>query len=735
MVVECYLGLANLAFLRNDYGLALDYYNKVLDINYDLRGEHNKTTSNAYNNIAAIYYYGKTEYITARSNFQKALDSDRILYGNKHPNVANVLYNISQTYNEQGRRETALEYLQKALNASITDFDNENIYVNPALKNYYVENDLFHFLKLKATILQAGFEKDGNADLKGLRIALDTYYLCDTLVEKIRHSHSTEKDKIALGKDAEKLYKAAVGASYNLYKFTDKFNIDRLGKNLDIEKTKKSFLKDMFYFSEKNKSTVLSQSLTHSKAKEFGGIPDSLLIEEDSLSKRIADYKLEIAAKPDSTTESLYRERLFNANREYDYLIHYFEKNFPQYHKLKYDTKIASLGEVRTMLDDSSAIVSYFSTANKIYSIVVTKKDLLVFASDKEYRFDKYVIALRNGIVFKRKGVYTKYAYKVYKQLFPGKLPDYINHLIVIPDGNLATVSFESLVTEPNCRGREYNELPYLINKYKISYAFSANLLYQTYLQHQQDQLKAKPKKEYVALAPIFDDENIGGVSIKTKATLLKTMDLAMKSDSDEARGLLFNGKYVAPLKATEDEVKSILKEFDKYNKVGEIHTHLKANEAFIKNGGLSDVRYIHIATHGFVNEDSPELSGILLAQDSTVNEDGILYSGEIYNLKLNSDLVTLSACETGLGKISRGEGVIGLSRALLYAGTKNIMVSLWKVADRSTSELMQDFYEELLQHPEESKVDALHKAKIDMIKGGKYASPYFWAPFILIGR
>ena len=734
VVVECYLGLANLASLRNDYGLALDYYNKVLDINYDLRGEYNKSSSNAYNNIAAIYYYGKTEYVTARSNFQKALDSDRILYGSKHPNVANALYNISQTFNEQGRRETALEYLQRALNASITDFNDENIYVNPHLKNYYVENDLFYFLKLKATILQAGFEKDGNADLKGLKIALDTYYLCDTLVEKIRQSHSSEKDKITLGRDAAKLYKAAVSASYNLYKFTDKFNIDQLGKDLDIHKTKKSFLKDLFYFSEKNKSAVLSQSLVHSKAKEFGGIPDSLLMEEDSLSRKIAEYKLEIAAKPDSATELLYREKLFNVNRDYDKLIQYFERNFPKYHKLKYDANIASIDEVRQLLDDSTAIVSYFSTPEKIFSVIVTKKDLFVFSSDKEYRFDKFIVGMRNGILYKRKSTYAKYAHKLYRQLFPGKLPKYLKHLIIIPDGNLSTIPFESLITSNDYKGKSYGELPYLINKYKVSYAFSANLLYQTYLQHQQEKLENRPKRDFVAMAPIFDDENIAGVSVRTKATL-KLMDNATSDTSTVTRGLLLRGNYVTPLKATEEEVKAILKEFGKYNKAGEIHTHLKANEEFVKKGGLSDARYIHIATHGFVNEETPELSGLLLAQDSTIAEDGVLYSGEIYNLKLKSDLVTLSACETGLGKISKGEGVIGLSRALLYAGTKNIIVSLWKVADQSTSVLMQDFYEELLQHPKESKVDALYKAKIKMVKSGKYAAPFFWSPFILIGK
>jgi CHAT domain-containing protein len=133
------------------------------------------------------------------------------------------------------------------------------------------------------------------------------------------------------------------------------------------------------------------------------------------------------------------------------------------------------------------------------------------------------------------------------------------------------------------------------------------------------------------------------------------------------------------------------------------------------------------------VDEKNPELSRIFL-QSGNSNEDGNLYSGEIYNLQLNANLVTLSACQTGLGKISKGEGVIGLSRALVYAGAKNIIVSFWSVADESTSELMQNFYKELLNKNNGNYTASLRNAKLSLIASEKYAAPYYWAPFILIG-
>jgi CHAT domain-containing protein len=145
----------------------------------------------------------------------------------------------------------------------------------------------------------------------------------------------------------------------------------------------------------------------------------------------------------------------------------------------------------------------------------------------------------------------------------------------------------------------------------------------------------------------------------------------------------------------------------------------------------------LHFATHGTVDEINPELSKIFLAQSQhETQEDGCLFAGEIYNLSLNADLVTLSACETGLGKQMKGEGIIGLSRAFLYAGAKNLIVSLWSVADESTANFMIDFYEKTAQNnAQKGFSESLQTAKKNMIQHEKYSAPYYWAAFILIGN
>ena len=157
-----------------------------------------------------------------------------------------------------------------------------------------------------------------------------------------------------------------------------------------------------------------------------------------------------------------------------------------------------------------------------------------------------------------------------------------------------------------------------------------------------------------------------------------------------------------------------------------------EASEALMKDPEISSYKYVHFATHGQVNESKPELSRIFLSP--TDGEDGSLYTGEIYNLKINADLVTLSACETGLGKIAKGEGIVGLSRALQYAGANNLVVSLWQVADESTSQLMIKFYDQHLHNDYEGYNRALRAAKLSLLNSEEYQSPYYWAPFILVG-
>jgi CHAT domain-containing protein/Tfp pilus assembly protein PilF len=160
------------------------------------------------------------------------------------------------------------------------------------------------------------------------------------------------------------------------------------------------------------------------------------------------------------------------------------------------------------------------------------------------------------------------------------------------------------------------------------------------------------------------------------------------------------------------------------------------ASVALATGGELARYRFVHFATHGIVNSQQPELSGLVLSRFDERGEevDGFLSLPEVYNLRLNADLVVLSACGTALGKEIRGEGLIGLTRGFMYAGTSRVLASLWSIDDQSTAKLMESFYRGLLVE-KRSAPEALRHAQLEIARQKRWKSPYFWAGFSLQGE
>jgi len=157
--------------------------------------------------------------------------------------------------------------------------------------------------------------------------------------------------------------------------------------------------------------------------------------------------------------------------------------------------------------------------------------------------------------------------------------------------------------------------------------------------------------------------------------------------------------------------------------------------EGVIKSGAERPFKILHFATHGFIDDRVPALSGLLLAPGAAPNgDDGYLRLNEIFNLKMDADLVVLSACETALGKEVRGEGMVGLTRAFFYAGARSVIASLWMVSDQSTALLMEDFHAHYLRG--DGVAAALRRAKLGLLKGKdpRHRHPFFWAPFVVMG-
>jgi CHAT domain-containing protein len=165
------------------------------------------------------------------------------------------------------------------------------------------------------------------------------------------------------------------------------------------------------------------------------------------------------------------------------------------------------------------------------------------------------------------------------------------------------------------------------------------------------------------------------------------------------------------------------------------VATGFGATRQSVFDSDLDQFRYVHFATHGFVDSRYPALSALALSQFNERGEtlDGYFRLRDIHDLKLNADVVVLSACETALGREIRGEGLVGLSHGFLSSGAKSVVVSLWNVEDRATAELMTQFYSNLLGN-KLSPSEALRRAQQTLISDARWSDPYFWGAFTLAG-
>jgi CHAT domain-containing protein/Tfp pilus assembly protein PilF len=721
LIAASYNDLGLVYSFQGDNDKALDYYERALAIYLKIHEKEHPKIAIANTNMGVVYRNLEL-YGDAVNDFETALKIWEKVYPQPHPAKAFVLSNLAQTYSKMGDQKTALAFYerslktyqesygkkhpdqarvlnaigninlaanqydealasyQEALKANVRDFDSNTINKNPALKNFYNGNVLLYSMLFKAQALEAKYFGK-TLKLSDLSLALNLLHTCDTLVDKLRQQITNESDKIALGVIANEIYADGVRIAYSV-------GVNSLRKKKHFE--------DAFYFAEKSKSAVLLEAISDSEAKSFAGIPSLLLEEEKNLKTAIALCTQKLAQMPSAEEEKQLRETSFSLNRSYENFTKKLEKEFPEYFNLKFNSTAPSIFDVQALLDIKTTVLCYFNDDknSRIYIFIIGKNKFRIIDHALPENFDKNITGLRNSLYFNDPATFTKSSQELFKLLIP-KLSSSVKDLVILPTGRLGIIPFETLLTQKVENNQtDYRKLPYLLNKFSVRYEFSAGLLLQ----------KAKTK----------ETRNDPSILLCAPVNFL------------EKDGL-------SALPGTASEVNGIANLFDDKNYKKALYLNKDAAEELVKSDHLKNFGLLHFATHGIVDEKNPELSRIFL-QSNSETEDGNLYAGEIYNLNLNASLVTLSACQTGLGKISKGEGVIGLSRALIYAGAKKVIVSFWSVADDSTSELMKDFYKLLLENPLSPYSENLRKAKLTLLAKGKYAAPYYWAPFILIG-
>ena len=505
------------------------------------------------------------------------------------------------------------------------------------------------------------------------KATMETVNLGIKTLDTLKPSFRSKADQLFLIEDAFPLFESGLEAAYQLYAFTSDDSL------IDLA----------FRYSEKSKSVLLLEALLEAKATQFANIPNDVLERESELKSEITYLEKQI--KNSETDQSDLKDALFTLKEEYRQLVQKLEVDYKSYYDLKYNTTTVSLEVSQKSLSKHQLLISYFYGNKAIYAIALNrgKKEMfrIPIDADLEANIKKVYQMLsdpKSDVIALGNATYSIYELLLKPILNSGDQ----KKLIIIPDGLLNYLPFSALNTSPG-------GIRYLAENHAIGYVNSATLL---------SELEERQPKEHtiLAFAPSFD----GTVSV-----------------SNPDRGKLL------PLPNNKKEVEQILTSF-----------HGRAyidGEASLRNfkSQLASFGMVHLATHAIFDDTAPEYSYLAFAQNGNAAED-LLYVADLYNLQLDADLVTLSACESGIGDLKRGEGFLSLARGFFYSGAASIASTLWKINDASTTTLMTSFYKNLSKG--EAKDVALQNAQIEFLDNNRdnaLSHPYYWSAFVISGN
>jgi CHAT domain-containing protein/Tfp pilus assembly protein PilF len=442
---------------------------------------------------------------------------------------------------------------------------------------------------------------------------------------------------------------------------------------------------ESFQVSEQARARAFYDILSNKKIDFSGSLPGDLISLEQAKRLEIQKlYKLlqkgDVSSYGDSESRTsgmqLLREALVTAQSEYEDIVQKIKLHSPAYAEMV-SAQPVNPSDLRSMLDENSAVIAYWISSDELIIWFISRSDIICREIPvTDHYLGSLVEQARKAIESDSPLNEVKLPLKTLYSLLAAPVESKINqfrNLIIIPNGSLHFLPFQALVDSRD---------DYLVQNHNLIYEPSASVFMIC------ENRKGSAGSSFLGMA-------LSDLSIDNKAGL----------------------------PGTDEELRKILPLFpDNLSAFGK-----QGTETFVKKNA-GNFNFIHFATHGSYNYDQPLYSYLLFP--SSDEDDGRLNVYEVFGLNLKASLVTLSACETGLGNINRGDEIVGLSRAFLFAGSSSVIVSLWAVADYPTSILMAAFYKNLKEH---NLQEALSMAQRDLIK--IYPQPVYWSPFILIGN
>ncbi len=499
------------------------------------------------------------------------------------------------------------------------------------------------------------------------------------LSDKFRKQFIDPYTKSILIKDNAEVYERTIGIYHHLYRQT----------------RKEDYLKAAYRFSEYGRACLL-RDLQDEKVRSYAGLPDSLLEKEQRLKKRIAELNQQLLDESGSEKAG---KALFQTKEALNRHIAEMEEAYPRYHDLKFNSSVPDLEAIQSQLKKGENLIEYMQDDTAYYGLVVNpQKTALIYLGNRE-RINRAITQWKESIVQLKEQPLQAASQLLFEQLwFP--LASHLEgqRVTVIPVGPLFYLNFETLP--------DASSAGYLIESYNISYGLSFTVLF--------SEDNAKAQGPVMAVAPGFEEE--------IKRPYKDHLDSLEALDEEYLRTV----RQPWSMKL----VKNLEQRF-----VHQVFTGLKATEANIK-ANIHKGKVLYFGTHAIANSSDPLRSKLVLAKEvGEQKEDGYLHAYELYGLPLQAELAVLNACESGLGNLQKGEGMISLAYSIHYAGCPSTVMSLWKVDEKISTQITESFLDYLDKGL--SKSEALRRSKLDYLTSSQAETrhPFYWGGMVLMGK
>jgi CHAT domain-containing protein len=642
------------------------------------------------------------DYSAAFSALKKARHQFVALVGDQSEEDAQLLFSFSEYFLGTNQLDSALSYVQRALRAGIREFRPANDLYNPSMAllkdTYYVSSSSFKnnlylhdVIFRKAEILRAQYR--ANHLPKYLYASLECFALTEELLTRSRKTFDFDQAKWRTADAYFKVYETPIEMLQEIYSRNKSDSIQAL----------------LFQYMEKSKSNTLRDALVVAESYKKNNLPDSIILSLGALQERqrsiqheIDEAVLDVEGNADRI--SSLRLLITDIDKRLKDIRDFVKAKYPDYYRIKYSNSVASLADVRRYSTENGVdLLEFFYGKNHVYGMMISGSKIEFRELAESDSITGLINAFSDHFNTTKKSEisrlnrfqnFVKNSSALYQVLLSPFGLSQTDKLLIVPDGLLATIPFEALLTRNTSPiDVNYRSLPYLINSNDVSYAFFATSLFR--------RLEEVSGSRLLALAYSAHDNN-AGVERKDARSIPGT-----SIELDAIKAVLASGVFLRDTNATEGRFKNLAKDFD----------------------------LLHLALHGYGDDKNANMSYLSFPNSGTDNaNDGRLYAYELYSLNLKARLAVLSACETGLGRAIKGEGMFSMANAFAYSGCPNVIMSLWKVNDRTTAGIFSQFYQNFANG---NTIDgALTQAKRTFIENADEftADPALWASFVPVG-